>query len=258
MKSMARWLVVAFSLFLLQAPAVRAADEVLVVEPLNTTVFFGFLAGVFAATKVQRPETVCGNPNGNPANLVDCYEFATTYATYDSTGQQIFHLPECNAVAPDNASCDDAANNLCAGNLALDPRQIKAPVCGKLRIDILPLTTDEPLTLGQQTTGSWDGDLTNVSPLGEVYLWGMQNGALDGGVTYALPRIRIPASSVHHLFADPTTTPAVVSATHEPLTPVNTFQLGYFNILNRLFIFNQQLGDACNTVITPMFFGTCC
>jgi len=256
MKAMVRWLVPTFMAFLLQAPTIaRAADEVLVVEPLNTTVFFGILQGVIAAPRVQLPANECG---GSGDNLVDCYEFAITYATYDSTGRQIFHLPECNNVAPDNASCDDPANNLCANNLSLDPQQIKAPVCGQLRIDILPLTTDQPLTLGQQTTGSWDGDLTNVSPLGEVYLWGMENGALDGGVTYSLPRVRIPAEAVHHLFIDPTTTPAVVSATHVPLTPPNTFQLGYFNPLNRLFIFNQLLGDACNTLVTPMFFGTCC
>jgi hypothetical protein len=256
MKSMACCLVSALSLLLVAAlPPAWAADEVIVVEPLNTTVFFGFLQGVFAAPKVQRPETICGNPSGDPTKLIDCYEFAITYASYDASGQQIFHLPECNGVPADNLLCDAPINNLCAGNLSLDPRQIKAPVCGELRVDVLPLTTDEPLTLGQQTTGSWDGDLTNTSPLGEVYLWAMQNGTLDGGTTYSLPRVRIPASAVHHLFSDPTTTPAVVSGTH---TTGNTFQLGYFNVFNRLFIFNQQLGDVCNTVTTPMFFGTCC
>jgi hypothetical protein len=257
MKAMTRWLVAAFVLFLAAPGTLRADDENLVVEALNTGVTAGILQSVYVAQRVQRPETICGNPNGSPANLVDCYEFALTYVSYDASGQQILHLPECNAVPADDASCAAAANNLCAGNLALDPLQIKAPVCGSLRIDILPLTTDQPLTLGQQTTGAWDGDLGNVSPLGEVFLETLAAGSFSG-TSYQLPRVRIPAAAVHHLFMDPTTTPAIVTATHTPLNPVDTFQFGFFNPLNRLFIFNQLLGDVFNTLATPMFMGSCC
>jgi len=255
MKAMARWLVPAFMLFLAAPPVVRADDENLVVEPLNTGVTAGILQSVYVAQRVQRPETICGNPDGNPAKLVECYEFALTYVSYDPSGQQIIHLPECNVVPADDPSCE--ANNGCTGRFDLDPLQIKAPVCGSLRIDILPLTTDQPLTLGQQTTGQWDGDLTNVSPLGDVYLETLVRGSFSG-TSYQLPRVRIPTSAVHHLFADPTTTPAVVTATHTPLNPVDTFQFGFFNPLNRLFIFNQQLGDVFNTLVTPMFMGSCC
>jgi len=235
-------------------PTAYAADENIVVEPLNTPLVFGALQGVFVAPKVQRPETVCGNPNGNPATLVDCYEFAVTYVSYGANGEQVLHLPECNNVAPDDPSCDEPVNNKCAGNLTLDPMQIKAPVCGTLRIDVLPVSTDEPITLGQQTTGEWDGDLTNRSPLFEVFLATLKGGTFSGN-PYSLPRVRIPASAVHHLFTDPTTTPAIVSASH---VTGNTFQTGYFNVVNRLFIFNQQLGDVTNTLIMPIFFGTCC
>src|ERR1051325_7295959 len=257
MKALARWLVPAFMLLLVQAPlTARAADEVMVVEPLNTTLLFGIFQEVFVASKVLRPDTECGNPNGS-GTLIECYEFAATYASYDANGQQVLHLPHCNGVAADHPLCDAPSNNLCAGNLALDPLQIEAPVCGSLRIDVEPLTTDQPLTLGQQTTAEWDGDLTNVSRFGDVFLE-TEVHSMFSGTSYKLPRIRIPASALHHLFTDPTTTPAIVSVTHTQLTPIDTFQTGFFNPLNRLFIFNQTLGDVMNTLVTPMFFGSCC
>ena len=255
MQSMSRWLAEAVVISMVAvSSAAYADDEVMVVEPLNTPLIAGAFQGVFVAPKVKRPETICGNPSGSATNLVDCYEFAATYVSYDSAGVQIIHVPECNNVPADDLFCDAPANNKCAGNLTLDPMQVKAPVCGELRIDVLPLTTDEPLTLGQQTTAAWDGDLSNKSPLFAVFLATNKDGTFSGN-PYSLPRVRIPASAVHHLFLDPTTTPAIVSVTH---VTGNTFQTGFLNILNRLFIFNQQLGDASNTLITPIFFGTCC
>src|SRR5205085_4965915 len=119
MKAMARWLVPVFMLFL--ATPVRADDENLVVEALNTEITAGIFQSVYVAQREQRPETVCGNPGGNPANLVDCYEFALTYVSYDSSGQQIIHLPECNVVPADDPSC--GAINGCSARFDLDPLQ---------------------------------------------------------------------------------------------------------------------------------------
>jgi hypothetical protein len=255
MRSMSRWLAGTVMVSMVAVgSAAYADDEVMVVEPLNTPLIAGAFQGVFVAPKVKRPETICGNPSGSATNLVDCYEFAATYVSYAANGDTILHLPECN-LNPDpfDPDCDQPSNNLCAGNLTLDPLQVKAPVCGELRIEILPLTTDEPLTLGQQTTAAWDG--VSSSPLFAVYLATNKGGAVSGN-PYKLPEFRIPASALHHLFSDPTTTPAIVSLTHT--TGANTFEVGFFNMLNRLCTFNQQLGDVCNTLVNPIFFGTCC
>jgi hypothetical protein len=253
MKPMSRWLAETVVVSMMAVcSAVYADDEVLVVEPLNTPLVFGALQETFVAPKVKRPETICGNPGGSATNLVDCYELAATYVSYAANGDTIVHLPECNAVSADDLFCDDPANNLCAGNLTLDPLQVKAPVCGELRVDVLPLTTDEPLTFGQQTTGEWDG--ISTAPPFAVFIATRKGGAVSGN-PYRLPIIRIPASALHHLFLDPTTTLSVVSATH---TEGNTFQFGYYNTLNRVFTFDQTLGNVANTLIMPIFFGTCC
>jgi len=253
MRSSGRWLAAAVVVSLMAVySAAYADDENFVVEPLNTPLVSGVFQFIIAAPKVRVSEKLCGNPNGSDLNKVDCYEFAGTYVSYTASGDTVVHVPECNNVSADDPACEDLANNKCAGNLTLDPMQVKAPVCGELRVDVLPLTTDEPLTLGQQTTASWDG--VSSSPLFAVYVGTSKGGAVSGN-PYKLPVFRIPASELHHLFADPTTTPALVSITH---TTGNTFQFGYFNVLNRVFTVNQVLGDVFNTVPTPLFFGTCC
>jgi len=253
MKSLSRWLAEAVAVSLLAVnSAGYAADENFVVEPLNTPLVLGVFQEVIVAPKVQRPETECGNPSGSASNLVDCYEFAVTYVSYTASGDTFVHVPECNAVPADDPSCE--ALNLCAGNLVLDPLQVKAPVCGELRVEVFPLTTDEPLTFGQQTTAAWDG-VSRVSSIFLAPFVATSKGGSISGNPYQTAVVRIPATAVHHLFLDPTTTPAVVSASH---VTGNTLQTGFSNPINRVCTFNQQLGSLCNALIVPIFFGTCC
>ncbi|MGH9204059.1 MAG: hypothetical protein ACRD2A_22765, partial [Vicinamibacterales bacterium] len=189
--------------------------EVIVVESLNAdTVKVPQLQigakAVFLVSPVKRPETICGNVGGSPSILVDCFEFAFVYVTYDTTGKQILHLPECNAVPYDDLTCLLPSNNSCAGNLTLDPFQIKAPVCGDTEVDIIPLN-DTVLNPIAAAFGKWDGVSTN----NRVFLYTDRNGAINANTRYVTETIRIPASVVNPTI--PGATIALLAGRHEPL-----------------------------------------
>ena len=101
--------------FALPANAQTTGDEVIFVEPLNRGIQFNFMNEFWTAPAVNRPETVCGNPGGDPNKIIRCYEFAVTYVTYDTDGDTIIHLPECNGVNPLDPDCE--ANNLCVASV---------------------------------------------------------------------------------------------------------------------------------------------
>jgi hypothetical protein len=224
--------------------AARAADETIVVDPVNGEILLGMFRPLERIAPVARPETVCGTPNGNPLNKVKCYEFSFTYTTYDEAGNTIMHLPECNAVDHLDPDCENPLNNLCPANPPFGP--LKAPVCGQLDVVILPFTSPNPLTLGQQPTGQWDG--TTVTPFGLSYVEFSRNGSL-ASQTFHSPLIRIPQSAVIGM------TPGlgIIRGEHTSLSGA-TIDFGFFNRLNHLSTFSQTSGDVANLIASPAYF----
>jgi hypothetical protein len=243
MKSMARWIGVAVSFaWLVSSPAAAAGNEVILVEPLNATLYFGIFQSIYQQPAVMRPETICGNPGGSATNLVKCFEFAMTYFTYDAAdGRQRAHLPQCNAVGPLDADCEDPTNDLCAGNTTLDPFQILAPVCGEVRVDVLPLTSPDLLVLAPQSTGAWDGTSTTNRVVYFDFI-GADGRARPG--RFILPLIRIPASQLNSLLV-------LLVGRHTALSG-DFFDFGFFNVINRVFPYNETLGDATNLIAEPL------
>ena len=248
MRSIAGWLGAALWIALLAVPPVaKAGDEVILVEPINAQLInLGFTAAqtIYQITPVNRPETICGNPGGDPNKLIPCYEFAMTYFSYDSAGRQVVHLPECNGVGPLDPSCE--TSNLCASR---PPSflPIGAPVCGDDRVDVLPLTTSTPLTLGPQPTSTWDG--TSRTPLFLVFFDYTSSDGRFVAWTYHLPLIRIPRSAV--VGGAPVI--GIVIGRHTSLAG-DQVNFGFFDIMNRVFPYNQTLGDVTNLVPEPLLF----
>lgn len=225
-------------LFLRQAGTNKT--EVIVVEALNTQFIgtdspFNFGAQtVNVASPVKRPETICGNPAGDASKLIDCYELAMVYVSYDSTGKQILHLPNY----PDPAV----------------PLGIQAPITGRIGADILPVHPQTVSTLFQGAHGDWDGTSTNS---GQVFLYTLRNGAIDANTTYTLPTIRIPAAPIQALV--PSTLGlrgavlALVEARHEES---NRLEFGFFSPFKRNVVFNQDLGNLMDAATIPIIFTT--
>lgn len=223
-------------LFLRQAGT--SSTEVIVVEALNTQ-FLGIespfefgVQTVMVANPVKRPETICGNPTGSPTNLIDCYELAMVYVSYDPTGKQILHLPKF----PDPAV----------------PLDIQAPITGTIEADILPIHPQTVTTLFQGARGEWDGQSTNSR---QVFLYTLREGRIEMGTTYTLPTIRIPAGQVQALIPSIEGLPggvlALVQARHEEGAKL---EFGFFSSLKRNVIFNQDLGNLFDGLAMPVIF----
>jgi hypothetical protein len=194
---------------------------------------------------VRRPETICGNPGGSSTTLVDCYEFAMTYVSYEENGTQILHLPEANAVPFDDPSCELPSNDR-------SPSPIKAPVCGELRVELLPLN-QQSIAFFQTPSARWDGVSRNPG----LALWTRTEEILDRS-TYALPKIRIPAQAVYAGLPQtdgtlPGYTLALIRATHVPLFGFRS-EVGLFSPLKRTVVWSETLGNLHDALSYPVLF----